>query len=158
MVVRAGDGWTLAEGGAAPAELWREAVSRHPAHLAALQLVARWGEAIPAILRGESDPRALDAGEQGFDPIEQLYDSDPIFRDAKAAIAGVTRRLFDMIPATRPLRVLEIGGGTGWLAAAMLQEAARDRIDYVFTDPDAAAVGRAEARFTGVVLRALRGA
>jgi len=133
-----------------PSQLWRDAVSRHPAHLAALQLVARWGEALPAILRGEVDPRDLDGAGQGFDAKEQLYDSDPIFRGAKDAAIAVTRRLFETVPATRPLRILEIGGGTGWLAAAVLQSAPRDRIDYVLTDPDAAAVGRAEVRFAGM--------
>ena len=133
-----------------PLPLWREAVSRHPAHLAALQLVARWGEALPAILRGDTDPRDLDGTGQGFDAKEQLYDSDPIFRSARDAAVAATRRLFETVSATRPLRILEACGDTGWLAAAVLQSAPRDRVDYVFTDPDAAAIGRAETRFAGM--------
>jgi acyl transferase domain-containing protein/NADPH:quinone reductase-like Zn-dependent oxidoreductase/acyl carrier protein len=136
---------------AAPAEcLWREAIARFPAHLASLQLIARYGAALPGILRSEIDPLDLVSAERGFDAVEQLYDSDPLFRRANDVAARVLRRLYRMIPHSRPLSILEVGGGTGGLTAALLAVAPSDRVEYVFTDPSEAAVTRAEARFAAL--------
>ena len=144
--------WRLAEiGTGAPAEcLWREALARYPAHLASLQLIARYGAALSGILRSEIDPADLISAERGFDAVEQLYDSDPLFRRANDLAAGVVWRLSRMIPRTRPLSILEVGGGTGGLTAALLAAVPSDRVEYVFTDPSEAAVARAEARFAAL--------
>ncbi|HEX4615523.1 MAG TPA: SDR family NAD(P)-dependent oxidoreductase, partial [Stellaceae bacterium] len=144
--------WRLAEiGSTAPAEcLWREAVARYPAHLASLQLIARYGAALPRILRSEIDPVDLVSAGRGFDAVEQLYDSDPLFRGANNLAAGVVRQLCGTIPGSRPLSILEVGGGTGGLAAALLAALPSDRIEYTFTDPSPAAVARAEARFAAL--------
>ncbi|MGC1884834.1 MAG: type I polyketide synthase [Stellaceae bacterium] len=144
--------WRLAEiGSTAPAEcLWREAIIRYPAHLASLQLIARYGAALPGILRSEIDPVDLVSAQRGFDAVEQLYDSDPLFRRANDVAAGVVQRLYKMIPHTRSLSILEVGGGTGGLTGALLAAVPADRVEYVFTDPTEAAVGRAEARFAAL--------
>ncbi len=144
--------WRLAEIGCrAPAEsLWREATARYPAHLASLQLIARYGAALPGILRSEIDAVDLVSAERGFDTVEQLYDSDPLFRKANDVAAGVMQRLYQMIPHTRSLSILEVGGGTGGLTAALLAVVPADRVEYVFSDPSEAAVARAEARFAAL--------
>ena len=144
--------WRLAEiGSTASAEaLWRQAIARYPAHLASLQLIARYGAALPGILRSEIDPGDLVSGERGFDAVEQLYDSDPLFRRANNIAAEVVRRLYQMIPRIRPLSILEVGGGTGGLTAALLAAVPSDRVEYAFTDPSEAAVARAEARFAAL--------
>ena len=113
MAERDGAAWRLADGDPAqtPAELWREAVARYPAHLPSLQLTARCGEALPAVLRGEADA----APELGSDILAQLYDADPLFRGAAEAVARMLRQVRDALPDTRLLRVLAIGvsGGLG---------------------------------------------
>ena len=144
--------WCLADIGstAAPECLWRQAIARCPAHLASLQLIARYGAALPGILRSEIDPVDLVSAERGFDAVEQLYDSDPLFRRANDVAAGVVRRLCQIIPGSRPLSILEVGGGTGGLTAALLAALPSDRVEYVFTDPSEAAVAQAEARFAAL--------
>jgi acyl transferase domain-containing protein/acyl carrier protein len=144
--------WRLAKVGspAAPECLWREAVAGYPAHLASLQLIARYGAVLPRILQSEIDPIDLVSAEQGFDAVEQLYDSDPLFRRANDVAAAVVRRLYEMTPRTRPLSILEVRGGTGGVTTALLLAVPCDRIEYVFTDPTEAAVARAEARFAGL--------
>ena len=144
--------WSLAKIGsaAAPECLWRQAIARYPAHLASLQLIARYGAALPGILRSETDPADWVSAERGFDAVEQLYDSDPLFRRPNDVAAGVVRQLYQMIPSTRPLSILEVRGGTGGLTGALLAAVPSDRVEYVFTDPDEAAVARAEARFGGL--------
>ena len=115
-----------------------------------MQLIARYGAALPGILRSEIDPVDFASAERGFDAVEQLYDSDPLFRRANDLAAAVVRRLHQMIPRSRPLSILEISGGTGGLTAALLAAAPSDRVEYVFTDPSEAAVARAEARFAAL--------
>ncbi|TMJ66520.1 MAG: acyltransferase domain-containing protein, partial [Alphaproteobacteria bacterium] len=144
--------WRLTEIGAtaAPECLWRQAIARYPAHLASLQLIARYGAALPGILRSEIDPVDLVSAERGFDAVEQLYDSDPLFRRANDIAAGVVRQLYEMIPRTGQLSILEVGGGTCGLTAALLAALPSDRVEYVFTDASEAAVAQAEARFAAL--------
>ncbi len=147
---RDGTEWRLASSAAAAETLWRQAIARHPAHLASLQLIARYAAVIPRILQSQSDGLDLPSGEPGFDAVEQLYDSDPLFRRANDAAAGMLRQLCHTIPRTRSLRILEIRGGTGGLAGALLAAVPAERVEYLFTDPSEAAVARAEARFKGL--------
>jgi len=150
--VAEGDGaeWRLAGSSAAAETLWREAIARYPAHLASLQLIARFAATIPGILQSRIDPLDLLSTEPGFDAVEQLYDCDPLFRRANEAAAGVVRQLCHAMPRTRSLRILEIRGGTGGLAGALLAAVPADRVEYLFTDPSEAALARAEARFKGL--------
>ena len=60
------------------------------------------------------------------------------------------RELCHAMPRTRSLRIIEIRGGTGGLAGALLAAVPADRVEYLFTDPSEAAVARAEARFRGL--------
>jgi phthiocerol/phenolphthiocerol synthesis type-I polyketide synthase C len=144
--------WRLAKTDASAAAecLWRQAIARYPAHLASLQLIPRYATAIPEILLSQIDPFDVIFAEQGFDAIEQLYDCDPLFRRANEAAAGMMRQLCHMVPSTRSLRILEIGGGTGGLTGVMIAAVPADRVEYVFTDPSEAAVARAEALFAGL--------
>ena len=136
---------------AAPEYLWRQAIADYPAHLASLQLIVRYAAALPRILRSEIDPADLLSTERGFDAAEQLYDSDPLFGRTNEVAAALVRELcHQMIPRTRPLRILEVRGGTGGLTAALLAAVPSDRTEYIFTDPAEAAVARAEARFAGL--------
>ena len=118
-------------------EEWRRAVRDYPDHLAGLQLAARQAEATEPLSPPERDV------------LEHLHDSDPLFRRPNAAAAAMLRRLGSMLPETRFLRVIEIRGGTGGRAAALLPALPADRFEYVFTDPDEAAVAEAEVRFGG---------
>src|SRR5690606_36967160 len=72
------------------------------------------------------------------------------YRDSPLAVAfnsvvaeGVARLA---AAAGRPLRVLEIGGGTGGTTAHVLQRVG-GRIDYTFTDVSPLFTARARARF-----------
>jgi phthiocerol/phenolphthiocerol synthesis type-I polyketide synthase C len=144
-----GTEWYLAGSSAAADTIWREAIARYPAHLASLQLITRFAATIPGILQSRIEPADLLSAEPGFDAVEQLYDCDPLFRRPNEAAAGVVRQLCRTLPRTRSLRILEIRGGTGGLAGALLTAVPADRVEYLFTDPSKTAVARAEARFRG---------
>ncbi|MDQ3579938.1 MAG: class I SAM-dependent methyltransferase, partial [Actinomycetota bacterium] len=57
------------------------------------------------------------------------------------------RELVEAWPLDRPLRILEVGGGTGALAAALLPVLPPDRTHYVFTDVTPFFLAPAAARF-----------
>src|SRR5215831_11824869 len=130
---RDGTEWCLAGSSAAADTIWREAITRYPAHLASLQLITRFAAAIPGILQSRIEPADLLSAELGFDAVEQLYDCDPLFRRPNEAAAGVVRQLCHAMPRTRLLRVLEIRGGTGGLAGALLAAVPGDRVESPIT-------------------------
>jgi phthiocerol/phenolphthiocerol synthesis type-I polyketide synthase C len=144
---RDGAEWRLIGPPTAAETLWRQAIARYPAHLASLQLIARYAAAIPRILQSQGDGLDLPSGEPGFDAIEQLYDCDPMFRRVNEAAAGMIRQLCRTTRGTCSLRIIEIRGGTGGLTGALLAAVPADRVEFLFTDPSEAAVARAEARF-----------
>jgi acyl transferase domain-containing protein len=132
MAQRDGAAWRLAGGDPArtPTELWREALARRPAHLPSLQLIARCGDALPAVLRGQADA----APESGSDFLAQLYDADPLFHGAAETVARMLRQVCVALPDTRLLRVLAIGvnGGLGEALAAALPA---ERSECVLAEP-----------------------
>ena len=132
MAERDGAAWRLAGGDPVqtPTELWREALARHPAHLPSLQLIARCGEALPAVLRGEADA----APEAGSDILAQLYESDPLFHGPGEAVAHMLRQVGDALPDTRLLRVLAIGV-SGGLREALAAALPTERSECVFAEP-----------------------
>ncbi len=146
---RRGDEWQLRAdmSGEDPQVLWRRLVAEYPDHLASLELAGRCGERLEAILRGEADAEALLFSERDFNAGEQFEDSDPFVRIGNEIAAGVMRHIRERVAAGRALRILQIGGGTGGLAAALLPVLPAERVEYVFTDPREAAVTRAEGRF-----------
>ncbi len=133
-----------------PMELWREALTRYPAQLPSLQLIARCGEALPAALLHAAEPADDATPEAAGDILDQLYDADPIFHTAAETMAEMLRQLCRSLPDTRLLRIIEVAGGNGGLSGALLAALPPERTEYVFTDPDEGAVARAEARFAGL--------
>ncbi|MBY8854092.1 class I SAM-dependent methyltransferase, partial [Saccharothrix sp. MB29] len=75
------------------------------------------------------------------DTLAHYHELLPTSRPFARAAAEVVRALAAAWPADRPLRVLEVGGGTGALTAAVLPVLPRDRTRYVFTDPAKASLG-----------------
>ncbi|HUK10491.1 MAG TPA: SDR family NAD(P)-dependent oxidoreductase [Stellaceae bacterium] len=135
----------MAEG--APEALWRSILAKHPDWLASLELIARCGEQVLAVLAGEVDAEPILSPERDFDAGEQLRDSDPWFRIGNEIAAEVVSRVGTATLADRPLRIVEVGGGSGGLTATVLALLPAGRVDYLFTDPSEAAVNRAQGRF-----------
>lgn len=113
----------------------------HPDWVAELVAISRAGAGLVARLSGEPDA--------GIAMVEALEDGAPSRAAANRAAADVLRRVVAAWPADRGIRVLEIGGGTGGLTAALLPVLPPQRSDYLFTDPSEALVARAQYRFGG---------
>jgi SAM-dependent methyltransferase len=73
--------------------------------------------------------------------------SDPSQRDSNQAIAEAVAAALKNQPQDRIVRILEIGAGTGGLAAHVLPRLRPARTDYVFSDKDENLVAKAEQKF-----------
>jgi NADPH:quinone reductase-like Zn-dependent oxidoreductase/SAM-dependent methyltransferase/acyl carrier protein len=133
-----------------PAEaLWRRALIAHPAHLASIEGIARWGEDLRKCINSGIDPGAPRDTEPNLEILDQLYDSDPLFRCTNEKAVSLMRRLCGNAH-DHSLRILEVDGATAGLTAWLLPALSEKCAEYLFTDPSETAVARAKARFAGL--------
>ncbi|WP_345662246.1 type I polyketide synthase [Streptomyces venetus] len=129
-----------------PEELLRDRLKEFPELVVMWQAAAWVGRSLPAVLTGETEGLEVLFGESG--PIAaQVYNHDPgLTYLSDAAVAYIRAALADW-PADRPLRILEIGAGTGGFTARILPHLPPERTHYVYTDVSSAFFPKAEARF-----------
>ncbi|MFG6191934.1 SDR family NAD(P)-dependent oxidoreductase [Nonomuraea sp. JJY05] len=125
--------WRLT-GPARPYELTRSLLLRHPAFVTEVALNSRMYHHLPAVLRGERDPLELLSRDGGGELTRQLYDIAPLCRFANQVAGALLDEIVAAWPPDRPLRVLEVGAGTGGTTAALLPRLPPDRTRYTFTD------------------------
>jgi acyl transferase domain-containing protein/NAD(P)-dependent dehydrogenase (short-subunit alcohol dehydrogenase family)/SAM-dependent methyltransferase/acyl carrier protein len=131
-------------GGEDPAALLAQLRATVPEAAAETTLLARCGGQLVDVLRGRVDPLTL-----LFPPNEPVTAAS-LYRDtpaARAANALVHAALAAALPAGRPLRVLEIGAGTGGTTAAVLPALPAEGAEYVFTDVSPLFVTQARERY-----------
>lgn len=146
----ADDAWRVRRDDASgdPEALAEGLLSTHPDCAAELTLTRRCGRSLAAVLRGE-DPLPLLFPEGSLADTENLYQASPPARTYNTLIASaITAALRDW-PAHRPLRVLEVGAGTGSTTAYVLPALAAHgaALDYTFTDVGRVFLQRARDKF-----------
>ncbi|GAA1925114.1 type I polyketide synthase [Streptantibioticus ferralitis] len=107
------------------------------------------GTLLPEVLLGRHDAVAMLFGESDRHWVENYYSTSAGVRHDKARMAALVRELVRHWPEGRPMRVLEVGGGTGALTTALLDVLPPGRTHYTFTDISATFFPRARARFSG---------
>ncbi|RKT54183.1 type I polyketide synthase [Saccharothrix australiensis] len=128
-------------------EPFGELVADFPEHTLDLTLFGRCGLHLAELLRGERDALDVLFPTHASDTLAHYYDLLPSLRPFNEAAARVVRAIAEAWPADRPLRVLEVGGGTGALTAALLPVLPPDRTRYVFSDVGEFFLAPAAARF-----------
>ncbi len=108
-------------------------VAEHPQLSAEVELVRRGGQNLAAILRGDVDAREVLLEGSSLDLLSHLYRSSPTSRDYHTLVADVVEAALGDAAASRPLRVLEVGAGTGAATEAVLPRLPTSA-EYVFTD------------------------
>ncbi|MFI6206244.1 SDR family NAD(P)-dependent oxidoreductase [Streptomyces sp. NPDC051041] len=107
----------------------------------------RCGLRLARLLRGADDPREVLFGETDQHFLTQLYGTAPHLRLHNAYAGKLLGAMAEHWPADRPLRVLEVGAGTGGMTGALLPVLPPERTRYLFTDRSAGFLAKAKARF-----------
>ena len=144
-----GSGWQVARTPpeADPAGLWDALLAGFAEHGTEIRLARRCTEGLAAVLRGEADPLHVLFPGGSLDEAEQLYGTTPVALTYNALVRDAVAAAIAGLPEGRPLRILEIGAGTGSTTAAVLPVLPAERTTYVFTDVSPLFAQRARERF-----------
>jgi len=99
-----------------------------------VDLVDRCGAALDRLLTGAVDPLTILFPDAAVDGTRAIYRSTPFGRAFNGAIWSAVRALAGERRADAPLRVLEIGGGSGATTEAVLAALEGREVIYTFTD------------------------
>lgn len=130
-----------------PRAEWRAFSERWPELGTVLLLPCRAGDHLVGILRGEVTPLEVVFPDGSSALLETLYEDSPQFRTDNRMLQQLFAELSARLAAERPLRVLEVGGGTGGATSYLLPMLPVERTDYLFTDVTSQFLGAAEQKF-----------
>ena len=106
----------------------------YPECSAELGLLNQCGSRLAEVLRGMADPLQVLFPSGSAEAVEKLYCDSPFARTLNALVAATVQSFATSFPTSRPIRVLEIGAGTGGTTAHLLPLLPADRTEYLFTD------------------------
>ncbi|MDJ1136789.1 type I polyketide synthase [Streptomyces iconiensis] len=139
--------WRLTTTDFAAEPLSWSVVTADPGFVTELSLGAHLVRSLPEVLRGTIDPTEPLVSETAAPALEQFYDTAPVCRFHNRIAQALLSEMVSNWPADRPLRVLEVGAGTGGGTAALLPLLPADRTRYCFTDVSPFFFSRAQKRF-----------
>lgn len=109
-------------------------VSAHSGHLPEGLLCANTAAELGSILRGEKEAVQVLFGGSGAEILDQFYGDGLFASQWMNTIATALRLAANRLPEGRGLRILEVGAGTGGLAAHVLPLLERGVHAYTFSD------------------------
>ncbi|GCB43496.1 malonyl CoA-acyl carrier protein transacylase [Streptomyces sp. NL15-2K] len=137
---------------AEPVWVLDELTERHPALAPVVTLLRDCLTALPDVLTGRRPAMEILFPDGSTERVAAVYRGDPVTDRCNAEVARLVvgqvraRRAAD---PTTPVRILEVGAGTGGTTATVLAALAPygDSVEYVFTDISPAFVRKARSRF-----------
>lgn len=131
---RRSDGWMVVQAPVSNLPSGSDpATTDYPAYKQEFGLLVRCGQALPEILLGAGDPLELLFPADSDISATMLYRNSASLRFYNELAANLVRRAATRV-AGRPLRILEVGAGTGATTACVLQQLSHEDIDYTVTD------------------------
>ncbi len=141
LVEAAGEGWTALpafdEAAQSSEAALKSFLINHPGHLPEGMICATTGADFGPILTGEKDAVQVLFGGPGADLLEQFYGDGLFSSHWMTGMAAGVQEAARRLPEGRGLRILEVGAGTGGLAAYILPQLERNLHSYIFTDVSA---------------------
>ncbi len=123
-----------------------ELIAAEPQYAAEAELLRRGGTHLAAILRGETDAREVLLTEDSLELLAQFYTNSPPCRTYHQLLAEAVANATDGADGDEPVRVLEIGAGTG-AATGTILPLLPDSAEYTFTDVSPHFLEEARTRF-----------
>ncbi|WP_193776614.1 SDR family NAD(P)-dependent oxidoreductase, partial [Streptomyces sp. E2N166] len=125
---------------------------RHPSLAPVVTLLGDCLTALPDVLTGRRPAMEVLFPDGSAERVAAVYRGDPVTDRCNAEVARLVAEQVEARRAadpTAPVRILEIGAGTGGTTAAVLAALAPhgDGVEYVFTDVSPAFVRKARNRF-----------
>lgn len=120
----------------------------HPETECEYAVLERCGRGQAAVLRDDVNPIELIFREEEFQSVADLYGISFSFGKCNRIVGKVVAECVRDLPSDRPVRVLEIGAGTGGTTGYVLSELPPDRAEYVYSDVTQLFLAKARERFT----------
>jgi len=128
---------TFGQAADSASETERAFIEKNPGHLPEALLVTGTCAELGPILRGEKDAVQVLFAGAGADLLDQFYGDGLLTIHWLSAITAAVQETARALPEGRGLRILEVGAGTGGLAAQLLPALERGLHSYTFTDVSA---------------------
>ena len=112
-----------------------------------VDMVERFGRELAAGLQGQRNPLELLFPGGSLTDAESLYRDAPFTRGFNQMTAQSVKELAVRWPHSRPLRILEIGAGTGGTTAHVLEPLSGISVEYTFTDISPLFLNKAQQKF-----------
>ncbi|WP_414578327.1 SDR family NAD(P)-dependent oxidoreductase [Anabaena sp. CCY 9402-a] len=119
----------------------------YPNATSELNLLERCTSHLAEVLQGNTDPLQLLFPNGDFSDLTHLYQNSPIAKMMNTLVKQAIITAIADIPPEQPLRILEIGAGTGGTTAHLLPELAQRNIEYFFTDISPLFLSKAQPQF-----------
>jgi acyl transferase domain-containing protein/NADPH:quinone reductase-like Zn-dependent oxidoreductase/SAM-dependent methyltransferase len=122
-------------------------LKEYPACSTELTLTGRCGRQFAKAMRGEIEPLELLFPDGSLSDIAKLYKDSPYFSFYNQLMQQVVSEAAIKLTVARPLRILEIGAGTGSATSYVLSQLPPERTEYVFTDLSTLFLSKARETF-----------
>ncbi|MFO0842623.1 MAG: beta-ketoacyl synthase N-terminal-like domain-containing protein [Gemmataceae bacterium] len=120
---------------------------RFPDFEVELRLAHHCARHLGDVLQGKVDPLQILFDGEAAQLTAEIYSRAPVARFYNALLTRAVTGLLRSLPAGRPVRVLEVGAGTGGTTQALLPTLPAGRTEYAFTDVSSLFLARARDRF-----------
>ncbi|MFL9906609.1 SDR family NAD(P)-dependent oxidoreductase [Paraburkholderia sp. RL17-337-BIB-A] len=149
ILKKTAEGWIVIRDPDLPdAETFRQDLMvRYPCGKAELTLLGHCGPRLANVLLGQTDPLELLFPGGKVDAVQAVYETSPGARAMNQLLVTVLQYAEVAGKSPEPLRVLEVGGGTGGATAHLLQYPGSSAVRYIFTDVSPTFVAQAAERF-----------
>lgn len=121
-----------------------------PIAAAELELLGRCGPMLADVLRGTCDATQVLFPGGDLSALRRMYHEGIPSAAMNALLLESMTAVLDALPADQPIRILEIGAGTGSTTSHLLPALPADRATYVFTDVSELFTSQAAQEFTNV--------
>ncbi|KAI0442798.1 hypothetical protein F4803DRAFT_575191 [Xylaria telfairii] len=125
-------------------------VANFPQHAFEHELLASTGPKLADCLTGREDPLAILFGSTAARTLmENVYTHAPMFKAGTINLARYLIDVFNRFPLGRPIRILELGAGTGGTTKYLIESLldTSQNFEYTFTDISASLVAAARKKF-----------